>query len=59
MTKATLLKGISLSQAYRIRGSVHYYQGQKHGSVQPDVVLEKELRVLHLDPTANRRLGPM
>jgi hypothetical protein len=31
---------------------VHYYDGEKHGSVQADVVLEKELRVLHLDPQA-------
>jgi hypothetical protein len=36
---------------YRFRGSVHYY----HVSVQVDLVLEKELRVLHLDLTVNRR----
>jgi hypothetical protein len=31
------------------RGSVHCRHGRKHGSVQIDMVLEKELRVLHLD----------
>jgi hypothetical protein len=38
--------------AYRFRGSVHYHHGGKHGSIQADVVLEKELRALHLDPQA-------
>ena len=42
-------------QAYRFRGSVHFHHGRKHGSVQADTALEKELRVLHLDPTAARR----
>jgi hypothetical protein len=37
------------------RGSVHYHHGRKHGSIQVDMVLEKELRVLHLDKTAARR----
>ena len=27
---------------------VHYCQGRKHGRVQEDIVLEKELRGLHL-----------
>ena len=40
--------------AYRFRGSVHYHQGRKHGSVQAHMVLE-ELRVLHLVPKAARR----
>jgi hypothetical protein len=30
------------------RGLVHYHHGRKHGSVQADMVLEKELRVLYL-----------
>jgi hypothetical protein len=30
--------------------SGHYHHGQKHGGMQVDIVLEKELRVLHLDP---------
>ena len=51
MTKATLIKDISLGLAYRFRGSVHYHHGGKHGSVQAGMVLE-ELRVLHLDPKA-------
>ena len=28
----------------------HYHHGGKHGGMQADMVLEKELRVLHLDP---------
>jgi len=48
MTLATLIKETS----YGLRGSVHYHHGGKHGSVQADVVLEKELRALHLDPQA-------
>jgi hypothetical protein len=31
------------------RGLVHYSHGGKPGSMQTDLVLEKELRVLHLD----------
>jgi hypothetical protein len=38
-----------LGLAYSFRGSVHYLHGGKHGSVQADMVLEKKLRVLHLD----------
>jgi hypothetical protein len=37
-----------LGLAYRFRGSVYYYPGQKYGSIQAEMVLEKELRVLHL-----------
>jgi hypothetical protein len=44
-----------LGLAYRFRGSVHYHQGRKHGSIQADLVLEKELGVVHLVPKANRR----
>ena len=51
MTKATLTKdNIWLGLAYRFRGSVHYHQGRKHGSMQAE-----ELRVLLLHPKANRR----
>ena len=28
---------------------VHYFDGRKHGDKQADMVLEKELKVLHLD----------
>jgi hypothetical protein len=48
-----------LGLAYKFRGSVHYPHGRKHGSIRADMVLEKELRVLHLDPKASiRRLSP-
>ena len=33
----------------RFRGLVHYHHGGKHSSMQAHMVLEKELRVLHLD----------
>jgi hypothetical protein len=36
------------------RGSVHYYQGGKHGRIWADRDLE-ESKVLHLDQQANRR----
>jgi len=38
--------------AYSFRGSVHYRHYGRQGSIQADMVLEKELRVLHLDPQA-------
>ena len=40
---------LSLGLAYSLRGSARYHHGGKHGSMQADLVLEKELRVLHLD----------
>jgi hypothetical protein len=40
---------------YSFRGSVHYHHGRKYGSLQADVVLEKELRDLHLYLKAARR----
>jgi hypothetical protein len=53
MTMAALIKkSIPLRLAYSFRGSVHHHQGRKHGSRQADMVLEEELRVLHLDPQA-------
>jgi hypothetical protein len=49
MTKVTLIKdNISLTLAYRFRGTVHYHHGGKHGNVQTDLVLKKELRILQL-----------
>jgi hypothetical protein len=37
------------------RGLVHYHHGGNHGGMQTDIMLEKELRVLHLDQqTAGR-----
>jgi hypothetical protein len=46
---------IYLGQAYNFKVSVHY-NGRKHGSIQADIVLEKELRVLHLDPKTFRMI---
>ena len=53
MTMSTLIKeNISLGLAYSFRGLVHYHYGGEHGGTQADTVLEKELRVLHLDQQA-------
>jgi hypothetical protein len=50
---ATLIKeNIKWELAYSLRGLVHYCHSKKHGSMQADTVLGKELRVLHLDPRA-------
>ena len=34
------------------RGLVHCYHGEKHGNMQADMVLKKELRVVQFDPQA-------
>lgn len=50
MTVATLITEKHITgQADHLRGLVHYYPNRRHDSVQVDIVLEKELRVLHLD----------
>jgi hypothetical protein len=55
VTEATLIKAnISLGLAYRFRGSVHYHQGRKYGSIQAGMVQE-ELKLLPLVPKAARR----
>lgn len=36
--------------AHSLRGLAYYCHGEKHGGTQADLVLEKELRVLPLDP---------
>ena len=41
--------------SYSFRGSVHYYLGRKHGSIQEESVLGKELIGLYLIPKATRR----
>jgi hypothetical protein len=46
-----------LGLAYSFRGSIHYHPGRKHGSIQANTGLEKELRVLCLDPKEARRLS--
>jgi hypothetical protein len=33
----------------QFRGLVHYHHGRKYGGMQAGVVLEKKLRVVHLD----------
>jgi hypothetical protein len=56
LTKAALIKAnIYLGLTYRFRGSVHYHHGKKHGSIQADMVLEEELRTLHLDLKAAKK----
>lgn len=49
MVTATLIKeSIYLRLASSFRGSVHSRHVWKHGTMRADMVLEKELRVLHL-----------
>jgi hypothetical protein len=43
-----------LELAYRFRGLIHY-----DGILQADIVLEKELRVLHLDLRQQKGTGPI
>jgi hypothetical protein len=55
MTKATLIR-TTFNWGWLTgseRGSVHYHQGRKHGSIQAEMVQE-ELRVLHLHLKAAR-----
>jgi hypothetical protein len=49
ITAALVKENIELGLAYSFRGLVHYPHGGKHGSIQADMVMEKELRGLHLD----------
>lgn len=50
MTMATFIKkNISLVMDYSFRSLVQYHHGAEHGGMQGDVVLKKELRVLHSD----------
>ena len=39
----------------QLRGLVHDHHGRKHGSMQADMVPEREPRVQHLDPQAAGR----
>lgn len=53
MTKATLIKeNIWLRLDYSFRGLVNYHLSSNCGSVQADMVLVRELRILPLDPKA-------
>ena len=38
---------------YSFRGLIHNHHGGEHGGVKADMVLEKQLRVLHLAGTGN------
>jgi hypothetical protein len=40
---------------YSFKGATNYHHDKKHGSVPAVLMLEKELRVLHLDLKASRR----
>ena len=48
-TAALIKRNISLGLVHSFSGLVHYCHGDKHDSMQADMVLEKKLRVLHLD----------
>jgi hypothetical protein len=38
-----------LGLVYKFTGFVHYCHGEQHGGMQAGMVIEKELRALHLD----------
>jgi hypothetical protein len=38
-----------LGLPYSFKGLVHYLHGEKHGNMQAEMLLEKELTALHLD----------
>ena len=42
----------------QFRGLVHHHHGGKHDSMQADMVLEKELKLLNLDQQAEGRREP-
>ena len=42
-------------QFYSFKSLAHYDHSRKHDSMKADMVLEKELRVLHLDLKTTRR----
>jgi hypothetical protein len=59
---APLIRKLRL--AYLFRGLVHYHHGKKYGNLpagmdkQADMLLEKEMRVVHLDlPAVGRELA--
>ena len=55
MTMATLRRKHLIGAGLQFRGLVHYHHGRKHGGTQAGMVLEKELRVLYVDPQAPGR----
>jgi hypothetical protein len=65
LSSAHTTTGIAVGHSYKeqhlieavlkFRGLFHYCHSQKHGSMQTDMVLEGQLRVLHLDLQATQR----
>lgn len=51
-TAIRIQESISLRRAHSFGGLVHSHYGGKQGSVQTDMAVEKELRVLHPLPQA-------
>ena len=54
MIKATFMRKMCNCEWLTV-SEVDHHHGGKHGSIQADMVLEKELRVLHINPQAARR----
>jgi hypothetical protein len=56
VTTTTLIKKKNLIGAgLQFRGLVHCHHDRKHGSLQADMVLERQLRILYLDSSAAGR----
>ena len=55
MSAATHKEKHLMGPVYSFRGLVHYRRAG-HGGMQAGMVLEKELRVLHLDPQEQKQL---
>lgn len=55
MSKATYKEKRLTEASLQFQRFIHNHCGGKHGNSRSDVVLEKELRVLHLDMKATRR----
>jgi hypothetical protein len=50
----------NLRLAQKLRGLFHYHDGGKHGDMQADMVLVRELKVRHLDhQTAGRKIATL
>jgi hypothetical protein len=45
-----------IGNGLKFRGLVYYCHGGEHGSVWTDMTLERELRVLHLDPKTEKEI---
>jgi hypothetical protein len=58
MTTATLIKTKTkhlIGVGLQLRGLIHFCHGRKQGNMQTDMMLEKELSILHLDSKAAGR----